>query len=120
MSTTSNAFASSRTGVVSLAPIVSAACTAMPSMAAASNGGDEVFAQTGSAVTRPTAWSSGSRTVSTRSGQPAAAQASCQAANASAAGRSWMNGAARAIANIVAPRRAGAAADTLSGASHRL
>src|SRR5688572_19370062 len=113
VSTTVNAFASSRTGVVSLAPIVSAACTAMPSIAAASNGGDEVFAQTGSAVTRPTAWSSGSRTVSTRSGQPVSAHASSQAAKASAAGRSWMNGAARAIADIVALAYAHRSADLL-------
>ena len=80
------------TGLVSLAPTVSAACTAMPSIAAASNGGEEVCAQTGSAVTRPTASSSAIRTLSSRSGHPAAAQASSQAASASAAGRSWMNG----------------------------
>ena len=71
-------------------PTVSEACTAMPSIAAASKGGDDERAQTGSAVTRPTAWSSGSRIASSRSGQPAAAHASSQAANASAAGRSWM------------------------------
>ena len=92
MSTISKARASRRTGLVSLAPTVSAACTAMPSIAAASNGGEEVCAQTGSAVTRPTASSSAIRTLSSRSGHPAAAQASSQAASASAAGRSWMNG----------------------------
>ena len=87
---------SSRTGLVSPAPTVSPEWTAMPSMAAASNGGDDRVAHTGSAVTRPTAWSSGSRTTSSRSGQPAAAQASSHEASASAAGWSWMNGAARA------------------------
>ena len=92
VSTISKAPASRRTGLVSLAPTVSAACTAMPSIAAASNGGEEVCAQTGSAVTRPTASSSAIRTLSSRSGHPAAAQASSQAASASAAGRSWMNG----------------------------
>ena len=96
VSTISNDPDSRWTGVVSLAPIVSAARTAIPSIAAASKGGEEVRAQTGSAVTRPTAWSSGSRTMSTRSGQPAAAQASSHAASASAAGRSWMKGAERA------------------------
>ena len=58
VSTTSKAPAARRTGLVSLAPTVSAARTAMPSIAAASNGGEEVCAQTGSAVTRPTASSS--------------------------------------------------------------
>ena len=48
--------------MVSLAPTVSAARTAMPSIAAASKGGEEVRAQTGSAVTRPTASSRRSRT----------------------------------------------------------
>ena len=67
----------------------------MPSIAAASNGGDERAAQTGSASTRPTASSSGIRTASTLAGQPAAAHASSQAASASAAGTSWMNGVAR-------------------------
>ena len=90
VSTISNAPAASSTGAVSPAPTVSEACTAMPSIAAASKGGDDDRAHTGSAVTRPTAWSSGSRIVSSRSGQPAAAHASSQAANASAAGRSWM------------------------------
>jgi hypothetical protein len=59
VSTISYAPDSSRTGVVSLAPTVSAACTAIPSIAAASKGGEEVRAQTGLAVTLPTAWSSG-------------------------------------------------------------
>src|SRR5215210_5446642 len=80
------------TGVLSDAPTVSAARTAIPSMADASNDGDERVAHTGSAVTRPTASASPSRTVSTRGGQPAAAQAARQAASASAAGTSWMKG----------------------------
>ena len=53
VSTISKAPASRRTGLVSLAPTVSAACTAMPSIAAASNGGEEVCAQTGSARHTP-------------------------------------------------------------------
>ena len=78
--------------MLSLAPTVSAARTAMPSIADASNDGDDRVAQTGSAVTRPTASWSPRRTGSTRSGQPAAAQAARQAASASAAGTSWMKG----------------------------
>ena len=78
--------------MLSLAPTVSAARTAMPSMAEASKDGDERVAQTGSAVTRPTASCSPTRTASTRGGQPAAAHASRQAASAWAAGTSWMNG----------------------------
>jgi hypothetical protein len=109
VSTTSNAPASRRTGVLSLAPTVSAAWTAMPSIAAASKGGEDARAQIGSAVTRRTASASGNRTVSTRSGQPAAAQVSSQAASASAAGRSWMKGVARAIADILAPAATGRA-----------
>jgi hypothetical protein len=61
-------------------------------MAEASNDGDERAAHTGSAVTRPTASARPSRTVSTRSGQPAASHALRQAASASAAGTSWMKG----------------------------
>ncbi len=64
----------------------------MPSIADASNDGDERVAQTGSAVTRPTAACSAIRAASTRSAQPAAAQAARQAARAWAAGTSWMNG----------------------------
>src|SRR5215210_8869285 len=119
VSTISNEPASSRTGLVSLAPIVSAECTAMPSIAAASNGGDDRVAQMGSAVTRPTAWSSGSRTSSSRSGQPAAAHASSHAASASAAGRSWMNGAARATLTLSRLRlHAGVARPAPAGLQH--
>src|SRR3954452_15064375 len=92
VSTTTNAPGSRNTGVLSLAPTVSAARTAMPSIAEASNDGDERVAHTGSAVTRPTASASPRRTVSTRSGQPAATHAARQAASASAAGTSWMKG----------------------------
>src|SRR3954469_9905377 len=92
VSSTTYAPASRCTGVLSLAPTVSAARTAMPSMAEASNDGDEGAAQTGAAVTRPTAAASSRRAVPTRSGQPAAAQAVRQAASASAAGTSWMKG----------------------------
>ena len=46
--------------MLSLAPTVCAARTAMPSIADASKDGDERVAHTGSAVTRPTApWSAG-------------------------------------------------------------
>jgi hypothetical protein len=61
-------------------------------MAEASKDGDERVAQTGSAVTRPTASCNPARTASTRGGQPAAAHASRHAASAWAAGTSWMNG----------------------------
>ena len=47
--------------MLSLAPKVSAARTAMPSIAAASYAGDDRGAQTGSAVTRPTASASRTR-----------------------------------------------------------
>ncbi len=96
VSTTSKEPACSRTGAVSLAPAVSAASTAMPSIAAASKGGEERSAHTGSAVTRPTASSSGRRTTGRRSGHPAAAHARSHASSASAAGMSWMNGVGRA------------------------
>src|SRR3954471_14300245 len=92
VSTTTYASGASHTGVLSLAPTVSAARTATPSIAEASNEGDERVAHTGAAVTRPTASWSPSRTASTRSGQPAAVHAARQAASASAAGTSWMNG----------------------------
>ena len=62
----------------------------MPSIAAASYGGEERVAHTGAAVTRPTAASRETVTASTRSGQPAAAQAARQPASASAAGTSEM------------------------------
>src|SRR3954464_7851716 len=92
VSTTTYASAASQTGVLSLAPTVSAARTATPSIAEASNDGDERVAHTGAAVTRPTASWSPSRTASTRSGQAAAVHAARQAARASAAGTSWMKG----------------------------
>ena len=93
MSRTTYASGSTKTGVLSLAPIVSAARTAMPSIAEASNDGDDRVAQTGSAVTRPDGLvQAETRFVSTRAGQPAASQAARQAASASAAGTSRMNG----------------------------
>jgi hypothetical protein len=82
----------SRTGVVSAAPTVSAARTAIPSMPAASNAGEERRAHTGSAVTRPTASVTGTRTLSTRRGHPAAAHASRHASSACSAGTSDTNG----------------------------
>ena len=51
---------------VSVAPNVSAARTAMPSIAEASYAGDERSAQTGAAVTRPSASASATSTASTR------------------------------------------------------
>ena len=92
MSTTSKAPAGSQTGVVSPAPRVSAARTAIPSMPAASNGGDERTAHTGPAVTRPAAWVTGTRVAGIRAGQPAASRASRQAWCARDAGTSRMNG----------------------------
>ena len=78
--------------MVSLAPRVSAARTAIPSMPAASNGGEDRLAHTGSAVTRPTASASGTRCAGSRAGQPAASRAARQASRARAAGTSRMNG----------------------------
>src|SRR5919202_4627297 len=92
VSTTTYASASSHTGVLSLAPTVSAARTATPSIADASNDGDARAAHPGAAVTRHTASGSASRTASTRCGQPASRHAARQAASASAAGTSWMKG----------------------------
>src|SRR3954469_25289936 len=92
VSTTTYAPGSTKTGVLSDAPTVSAARTAMPSIADASNDGDERVAHTGSAVTRPSASASARRTAGRRSGQAAVAQAALQAASASAAGTSWMKG----------------------------
>ena len=57
--------------MVSLAPRVSAARTAIPSMPAASNGGEDRVAHTGSAVTRPVACASGTRCAGSLAGQPA-------------------------------------------------
>src|SRR3954462_777140 len=92
VSTTTYAPGSTKTGVLSLAPTVSAARTAIPSIADASNDGDERTAHTGSAVTCPTAPASGNGTASPRSGPPAASQAARHAARAAAAGTSWMKG----------------------------
>src|SRR3954462_4307359 len=92
VSTTTYAAGGSHTGVLSLAPTVSAARTATPSIAEASNDGDERVAHTGAAVTRPTASWSPIRTASTRPGQPVAAHAALQAASAWAGGTSRMNG----------------------------
>ena len=78
--------------MVSLAPRVSTARTAMPSMPAASNGGDERTAHTGPAVTRPAASCTGTRTAGIRAGQPAAARTSRQACIARATGTSRING----------------------------
>ena len=78
--------------MVSAAPTVSAARTAMPSIAAESNAGEDRSAHTGSAVTRPTASPTGSSTASTRGGQPAAAHASRHARRACSAGTSDTNG----------------------------
>jgi len=83
---------STNTGVLSLAPTVASARKAIPSIAAASNDGEERVAHTGSAVTRPMASCSPRRTLSTRSGHPAAAHAERQAMSASAPGTSRMNG----------------------------
>ncbi len=95
VSSTTNASASSSTGVVSLAPTVSDARTAIPSIAAESNGGEERTAQIGSAVTRPIARSSASPTVSSRAGQPVAAQHARHADCALPSGTSRRNGVVR-------------------------
>ena len=64
----------------------------MPSMPAASNGGEDLTAQIGAAVTRPPASVTGTVTAGSRSGQPAASRAMRQASRACAAGTSRMNG----------------------------
>src|SRR5215471_5371884 len=92
VSTTLYLSGSSRSGVVGEAPAVSRATTAMPSIAATSPTGEERVAQTGSAVTRPTASASGTVTTPTRWGQPAAAQASSHDRIAVSAGTSLMKG----------------------------
>ena len=78
--------------MVSLAPRVSAARTAIPSMPAASNGGEDRVAHTGSAVTRPVACASGTRCAGSLAGQPPASRAARQASRARAAGTSRRNG----------------------------
>src|SRR5712691_1601075 len=55
-------------------------------MAAASNGGEDRPAHTGSAVTRPAASASGTRTAGSLAGQPPASRAACHRARARAAG----------------------------------
>src|SRR5436305_12904456 len=92
VSISTNAPVSRSSGVVSLAPAVSAARTAIPSIAAESNGGEERRAQIAAAVTRPTQLSTGTVTASRRGGQPAAAQHSRHADCALAAGTSWRKG----------------------------
>src|SRR5579863_3321430 len=92
VSTTSKAAGESQVGVVSLAPSVPAARTAMPSIPAASNGGEDRTAHTGAAVTSPAASVTGTVTAGSRSGQPAASRAARHAARACAAGTSLMNG----------------------------
>ena len=64
----------------------------MPSIPAASNGGEDRTAHTGAAVTSPAASATGTVTAGSRSGQPAASRAARQAARACAAGTSLMNG----------------------------
>lgn len=91
--------------MVSLAPTVSAARTAIPSIADASNGGEDLLAQTGSAVTRPTAAASPTRTAGKRGGQLAATRAARQAASACAAGTSRTNGLEVTITTHGKPRR---------------
>src|SRR5580700_4550273 len=92
VSTTSKAPGARYAGVVSLAPSVSAARTAMPSIPAASNGGEDRTAHTGAAVTSPADSVTGTVITGSRSGQPAASRAARQAARACAAGTSVRNG----------------------------
>ena len=68
MSTTSNVARASRSGSASRAAPVSWLATAIPSIAAAGNAGEERRAQTGSAVTRPRASSTITRTAGSRRG----------------------------------------------------
>jgi hypothetical protein len=80
--------------------MVSAARTAMPSIPAASNGGDDRVAHTGPAVTSPAASCTGTRMAGSRAGQPAASRALRQASSARAAGTSRMKGlSAMTVAN---------------------
>ena len=64
----------------------------MPSIPAASNGGEDRTAHTGAAVTSPAAPVTGTVAAGSRSGQPAASRTARQAARAWAAGMSLMNG----------------------------
>ena len=61
-------------------------------MPAASNGGEDRLAHTGSAVTRPAASATGTRCAGSRAGQPPASHAARQASRARAAGTSRRNG----------------------------
>ncbi len=80
------------TGAVWLAPTVSTERTAMPSIPAESNAGEDRRAHTGSAVTRPIASASPSRCAPTLVGQPAATRAARHASSAATAGTSRMKG----------------------------
>src|SRR6201996_2218244 len=82
-------------GAVSMAPRVSAARSAIPSIAAESNGGDDRVAQIGAAVTRPTAWSSATVTAGRREGHPLSARQRAHSARARARGTSRRNGVVR-------------------------
>src|SRR6185312_7255171 len=72
----------------------------MPSIAAASNGGDERTAHTGAAVTSPAASATGTGAAGSRSGHLAASRAARQASSACAAGTSWMNGLLAGLSGI--------------------
>src|ERR1700689_4100193 len=64
----------------------------MPSIPAASNGGEDRVAHTGAAVTSPAASAIATSMAGSRCWQPAASRASRQACRACAAGTSRMNG----------------------------
>src|SRR5215467_5813005 len=64
----------------------------MPSMPAASNGGEDRLAHTGSAVIRPVASASGTRSAGSLAEQPPASRAARQASRTRAAGTSRRNG----------------------------
>jgi len=88
----------------------------MPSMPAASNGGEDLTAQIGAAVTRPAASVTGTVTAGSRSGQPAASRAARQASRACAAGTSRMNGLFAGLSGIATHvRRAARAVAACSG-----
>src|ERR1700740_2500912 len=82
-------------GAVSLAPRVAAARSAIPSIAAESNGGDDRVAQIGAAVTRPTAWSSATVTAGTHGGHPLSLRQRAHSSSARARGTSRRNGVVR-------------------------
>ena len=87
MSTTTKSPGAMSSGVLSFAPTVWEALTAIPSIAAESNGGEDRVAQIGSAVTRPMQSPTGTTTVSTRAGQPAASQHRARPTGRGRAGR---------------------------------